>query len=432
MFRFLSVVTIAASLWVSPAVCQTDAVAAWNTIMLNTSSAQNPFAKARFAAIVSLSVFEAVNSCTHQFRPYLGTVACPSDASPDAAAAVAAHDTLKFYFPGAAPSLDAALANSLALIPDGAGKDHGSAVGQAAAAAMIALRSADGATPPTTFVPSSTAPGSYQLTPPLFAPAILYNWRDVTPFGIKDSKQFRSLPPPDLTSSKYTKSYLEVMPVGDVDSTARPQDRSDVALYYNVAGAVDVWDQVVMEIAQHQGTSLTVEARALALVNMAVSDGLVSSMESKYFYLRWRPVTAIRAGDTDYNPDTPANPTFTPFIVTPRFPSYPSAHASASYAARTIVKRIFGGGTQSITLSNAGIPSIVLHYTKLKDITDDIDDARVYGGIHFRYDQEAGARMGLGIGSYVYNHNLQSLGDVPAPDQECSDPEDCSQAVVSW
>jgi len=270
----------------------------------------------------------------------------------------------------------------------------------------------------------------YQLTPPLFAPAILLNWRDVTPFGILESKQFRSAAPPELTSSKYTMSYLEVLAVGDVNSALRPQDRSDVAQFYNVASAVDVWDQVVQQISLAQGTTMTAKARAFALVNMAISDGLVSSMESKYFYLRWRPVTAIRAGDTDGNPKTPANPTFTPFITTPRFPSYPSAHASASYAARTIVKRIFGSETQSITLSNAGIPNVVLHYTKLKDITDDIDDARVYGGIHFRYDQEAGARQGLSVGSYVYNHNLRSLLDLSGDSEQNCDSDDCSLALA--
>jgi hypothetical protein len=424
MSRSIAASVMFVAIAVATSMCQTDAVSDWNTIMLNTTAAQNPFTKARFAAITSVAVFEAVNACTHQYQPYLGTITAPADASPESAAIVAAHDTLEFYFPGAAASLDAALAASLAQIPAGPARDHGVAVGQASAAALIALRANDGSAPATTFLPTSSAPGFYQLTPPLFAPGILLNWRDVTPFGIKDSKQFRSMPPPDLTSSKYTKSYIEVATVGDVNSTARPPDRSDVAQYYNIASAVDVWDQVVQQISASQGTPLTAKARAFALVNMAISDGLISSMESKYFYQRWRPVTAIRAGDTDSNPNTVANPSFTPFIATPRFPSYPSAHASASYAARTIVKRIFGGGTESITLSNAGIPSVVLHYTKLKDITDDIDDARVYGGIHFRYDQEAGGRQGISVGCYVYAHNLRGLAD---SDLSEGDSDDCGE-----
>ncbi len=148
---------------------------------------------------------------------------------------------------------------------------------------------------------------------------------------------------------------------------------------------------------------------------MAISDGLISSMESKYFYVRWRPVTAIRAGDTDDNPGTDPNPAYTPFITTPAFPSYPSAHASASYAAREVVEEVFGCGKYSITLSNSRIPSVVLHYVKLEDITDDIDDARVYGGIHFRYDQEAGGRQGVSVGSFVFKHNLVRLPDSKSP-----------------
>jgi hypothetical protein len=140
---------------------------------------------------------------------------------------------------------------------------------------------------------------------------------------------------------------------------------------------------------------------------MSISDGLVSSMETKYFYVFWRPVTAIRSGDTDGNPRTEPDGTFTPFITTPPFPSYPSAHASASYAGREIVEQIFGCRKHPITLSHPGIPDVVLHYTSPEDITDDIDDARVYGGIHYRFDQEAGALQGRLVGSYVFKHNLR-------------------------
>jgi hypothetical protein len=393
-----------------------DAVSDWHTIMLNTTSAVIPFNRARLAAITQLAVFEAVNACTHQYHPYLDTITAPEGASAQAAAVVAAHDVLKFYFPAAAVSLDAASAASLAQIPDGPAKDKGVVVGNASASAMIALRANDGSSPPEIFLPSSTDPGVWQPTPPAFGPGILRNWPNVLPFGIKSSKQFRSDPPPALTSNKYTRSYKEVLEVGDVNSTARPQDRSDVAQFYDNASAVDVWNSVVQQIILAQGTSLTAKARALALVNMAVSDGLVSSMESKYFYVRWRPVTAIRAGDTDDNPRTDPNPGYTPFITTPPFPSYPSAHASASYSAREVIERVFGCGRYSITLSNPGIPSVVLHYITLEEITDDIDDARVYGGIHFRYDQEAGAHLGVRVGSYIFKHNLVRLAGSESPE----------------
>jgi hypothetical protein len=140
---------------------------------------------------------------------------------------------------------------------------------------------------------------------------------------------------------------------------------------------------------------------------MAINDGLISSMESKYHYHYWRPVTAIRAGDTDGNPRTDGDPAFTPFIATPAFPSYPSAHASASYAARTVLERIYGSRGHDITLSTPAVPDVVLRYTRLREITDDIDDARVYGGIHFRFDQDAGEWQGSEIGRYLYQRLLR-------------------------
>jgi hypothetical protein len=349
---------IATCILFSPLHASADAITDWNTIMINTVAAQNPFAQARYAAITQLAVFEAVNACTRHYRPYLGTITAPAGASADAAAVTAAHGVLKFYFPAMAATLDAAQANSLAQISDGQSKTDGIAAGEAAAAAMIALRANDGSAPPQTFLPSTSDPGVWQPTPPAFGAGILLHWRNVTPFGIESSKQFRSDPPPSLTSGKYTRSYREVKLVGDVNSTERPQDRSDVARYFAVASAAHVWNSVAQQISVVQGRSLSENARAFALLNMAISDGLVSSMETKYFYVFWRPVTAIRAGDADDNPRTDTDPGFTPFITTPAFPSYPSAHASASYAGREVIQRIFGCGKHSITLFHPGIPDL--------------------------------------------------------------------------
>jgi hypothetical protein len=233
----------------------------------------------------------------------------------------------------------------------------------------------------------------------------------VTPFGIDSSDQFRSNAPPPLHSGKYVRDYNEVKKVGELNSPERPQDRTDVARYFAVAVPAHLWSQAARQVSAAQGKSLSENARIFALLNMAISDGLVSSIETKYHYVFWRPITAIRAGDTDGNPRTNPDPAWTPFITTPCFPSYPSAHASGSYAGRTIVEKIFGSGRHDITLSHPGVPDVTLHYTKFSQITDDIDDARVYGGIHFRFDQEAGARQGRRVGSYVYKNNLRGSND---------------------
>ena len=399
-----------------------DAVSDWNQIMVSVvRTAPNPFFLTRYSAITQVAVFEAVNACTRQFHPYLGTVSAAPGALPEAAAIAAAHDVLVNYFPAMASALDADQANSLALLPDGSRKLAGISVGKAAAAEMIALRANDGSTPVQTFLPPSSAPGMWQPTPPAFGPGVLFNWKDVTPFAVLSSSQFRANPPPDLTSAKYTRSYNEVAEVGDVNSTLRPQDRTDVAHFYAVATAAEVWNNVAEQMMEAHKTPLTEKARVFALINMAMCDGLITVMESKYYYVRWRPVTAIRNGDIDGNPYTELNLAFTPLITTPSFPSYPSAHAAASYGARTVLEKTFGCQPLVITLSSPGIPSITLHYTSLEAITDDIDDARVFGGIHFRYDQDAGGLQGKRVGSFVFSHQLRPTSTDNSSGSGCSD-----------
>jgi hypothetical protein len=392
-------------------VARGDIVVDWNAIMLATISGQSPFAQARFAAITQAAIFEAVNAITRQYEPYLGTIPAPVGASPEAAAAAAAHAVLIYYFPGQTAVLNADLVNSLATIPDGQSKADGQFTGETAAAAMIALRANDGSTPPQFYLPTTSLAGEWQLTPSCSpAGGAFLHWRNVTPFAIQSSSQFRSDPPPALTSPEYTRAYDEVKAVGSADSTLRPQDRADVARFYAAVVPVAVWDQVAEQLAVAAGTSLAQNARAFALIDMAISDALVSVMETKYYYRFWRPETAIHNAGDDGNPGTDPDPTFVPFIQTPCFPSYGSAHASGSYAGRRVVQEIWGAAGFAIDVVAPSL-QMTLHYTSLKQITDDIDDARVYGGIHFRTDQEAGARQGWRIGQDVIAHWLQPLGN---------------------
>jgi membrane-associated phospholipid phosphatase len=204
-------------------------------------------------------------------------------------------------------------------------------------------------------------------------------------------------------------TYNEVMTVGSLDSTEWPPDRANVALFYAASSPPQVFNQAAQQVAQEQGGSLSENARTLALINMAMSDSLVASFLNKYHYNFWRPETAIHAGDTDGNPKTAPDPSYVPFVVTPCFPSYPSNHGSAGNGAAEVLRRIYGGAGHSITLMNPAVPDIVLQYTSFKQITDDISDARVYGGIHFRTDQEAGAALGRAVGTAVYKNNLRPV-----------------------
>ena len=394
--KTLVVIAAACSAFFS-AVASSDPVLDWNGIMLQTTASQNPFARARFAAITQVAVFEAVNAVDRDFEPYLGTIAAPPGASAEAAAVAAAYTVLNNYFPSAA--LDAARDASLAQISNGTAKQDGIGVGQAAATALIALRTGDGSTPPQFYQPASSAAGEWQPTPSCPpAGGILLQWRNVRPFGIESASQFRSVPPPALTSERYERSYNEVLRVGAVDSTSRPQDRTEVAEFYAGTPPVQVWNSAAVQAAVEQGRSMSENARGLALLNMAISDASVSVFETKYFYHRWRPETAIHAS---------GNTTWTPLILAPCFPAYGSAHGTASNAARAVLERLYGPRNHLIMLTSPGSPGVTLQYDTFKQITDDIADARVYGGIHFRYDQEAGGEQGRRVGEYVYRHNLR-------------------------
>ena len=417
--RTLGLCMLIATLLFRPAVAKADAVLDWNLIAVNTSIAngQSPFAQARYAAIVQLAVFEAVNAITQDYQPYLGSIVAPHGAAADAAAVQAAYRVLSTYFPANASTLGTARANSLALIPDGQAKNDGIATGDAAASAMIAIRANDGSSPAQFKKPGPAVPGEWQATPscPIvngIAVGTFFQWQNMTPFGIPSARAFLLDPPPALDSNQYAKAYNEVKAVGSIGSTERPQDRSNVALFYADSSPTFVFNLAARQVVAQEGSrSLSENARAFALINMAISDGAVASFFNKYHYNWWRPETAIHAGDTDGNRKTDADPNWVPFIPAPCFPGYPSNHGTLSNAGAEVLRRLYGEAGHAITLSNPAVPTIVLQYGSFRQITDDISDARVYGGIHFRTDQDAGARLGRVVGETIYKNNLRAVHD---------------------
>ncbi len=413
----VAAIVLVAGLISGPATARADdIVLRWNQIAAQTATATTPFNQARVAAIVQLAVFEAVNAITGEYEPYLNppTVA-PPGASVEAAVTMAAHTVMTKYFPAAAAALNAARDADLGAIPDGPAKTAGIAVGMAAANAMIALRAADGSSPLLAIIPASTAAGDYQLTTRCAA-AMFYNWQNVTPFGIASASDFLLGPPPALTSNQYAKDYLEVQTVGASTSVDRPADRADVARLYAGSSPSFVLSMATRQVAAQKGTSVSENARALALIHMAASDSLVASFLNKYHYNRWRPETAIRNGAADGNDKTEGDPAFATFIQTPCFPSYPSNHASGTNGGLEAMRRLFGAAGYDITIANSvpalgSLPPTVItkSYTQLKEISNDVDDARVYGGIHFRYDQDAGDALGRAIATEVVKNNLRPV-----------------------
>jgi hypothetical protein len=444
--RPAGVIVLGTLLVVNAGAAHADVVLQWNEIAVRTLTTQNPglnpFAQARFASIVQLAVFEAVNTITGTHDGYLGsaaagglTISAPAGSSPDAAAIAAAYRVLFNYFgsdAATALALNADRASSLALIADGPSKTNGIATGEAAAAALIAMRVGDGSSPLTNFLPVSpldagewditpgcpTTPGGVQLG------GILFNWGDVKPFGIPLPatghwyEPFRPAPPPALTSNAYLKDFNEVQAAGSATATPqqRPADRTTVVRFYAALSPTYLFHMAARQLAAARGDSLSENARNLALLSIATNDALIASFKTKYHYQFWRPYTAIKLGGTDGNDKTVGDGGWTTFIATPCFPSYPSNHASGSNAAIETLRRIYGAAGHSISLT-ATIPVIgptTLSYTQLQKISDDIDDARVYGGIHFRFDQVAGVGLGKEIATYVYKNNLKPVHPEPS------------------
>ena len=383
-----------------------DVVLQWNEIAITTIGAQPPFPSSRFMAMVSLAVFDAVNAITGRYEPYLEGIAAPGDTSTEAAAITAAHGVLKAFFPAAGDSLDRQRDGSLASIPDGPAKGNGIAVGEAAAAAMIAERTGDGSTPAQFYAPTSSDPYEWQRTPSCSpAGGAFVHWANVRPFGIVSSSQFRAEPPPALTSGTYTRDFNEVLTFGASDRPNRAQHYTNVARIYGSQPPHQGWNSVARQIISTRDDEITDTARTLALMNMSLADGHITVFETKYFYRTWRPETAIRRAAEDGNPGTTPS-AFTPLITTPCFPGYGSAHGVGAGAASRILWKAYGRH-HTVTNSHPGVPGVILTRHDLLDVVKDISDARVYGGIHFRTDQDAAERQGKSVAQWNLDTRLR-------------------------
>jgi hypothetical protein len=390
-----------------------DAVTDWN--IAATTAAAAPFVggipQGRIFAMTHAAIHDALNAIDRRYQPYAFDVQADRNASPEAAVAAAAHDVLVHEVPSVQqPMLDTAYADSLSGIPDGAAKDAGIAIGKAAAAAIIALRSSDGSQAPMPYTPGS-GPGVWIPTPPDFLPAGVPGWGKVIPFGLRSGSQFRLKPPEyfDLTSEAYTADYEEVKSIGDVNSPIRTAEQSEIARFW-YEGSQQGWNRITrMFLAQHDlDLDLWETARLFALVNFAVADAYIAHFDTKYFYNFWRPVTAIRAGDTDGNDATVPDPDWLSYLVTPAIPDYPSGHSTAGAAAATVLTRFFKHDDLPFTtMSGAPFPGITRTFQTFWDAAVENANSRVYAGIHFRTATTDGLQLGERVGRYVFTHALK-------------------------
>jgi hypothetical protein len=381
---------------------QPDQVIQWNRTLLQVL--QTPGAQpatvhpTRSMAIVHLAIFDAVRA--------IGRGRAPRGASPDAAAASAAHTAMGSLFPSQQAVIDAKFQDSLSQIGGGGRVRRGIRIGAQAANRVLAARANDGsgATPPV-FVPQS-GPGEYQFTPPNFQQPVFTHWPSVRPFALETADQFRPPPPPSVTSPRYTTDFGEIKSLGAVNSTTRNADQTEIGRFWGAAPVQNVWNQIAQTAGMSHHDTLEQDARLFAVLDTSLADGVIALYDSKYAYHRWRPVTAVRAADNDGNPDTAGDPNWTPLAVTALDPSYAGAHAEISQSAATALREFFGTDRLDFSLTTPSLPGVARNFQSFSQAADEAAVSRIYAGQHFRYDEDAGQALGNQVGDFVADHLL--------------------------
>jgi hypothetical protein len=406
-----------------------DEITDWNETMLRAALVGGTSAPVvtRVAAIVQAAVFDAVNGIARRYTPIHVEPAGPAGASRDAAAVQAAYATLVQLYPAQKATFDARLAVSLAVLGEqesSAAIASGLAWGQTVADAILLWRSTDGFTPaPPPFL-GGTAVGQWRPTPPAFAPGAVPQFAYMTPWAIVAPSQFRPAGPPALTSARYAKDFNETKTMGNMLSTTRTPDQTVYAWFWASATASFLWNNVAVSLVNsassdpdqdgdrhshdgHHDSSLQ-EARLLAQLNVAIADATIACWDAKYTYVSWRPVTAIPLADTDGNPNTLADPAWMPLFATPAHPEYPSAHSCLSAAAGAVLANRFGERTHFSVESDL-MPGVLRSFQSFTSALDEVKNARIFAGIHFRFSTDDGETLGASVAEYVLDHAVQPV-----------------------
>ncbi len=391
-----------------------DPVVEWNKtllVIIRTPGAQpRTVHPTRSFAIMHAAIYDAVNSIDRTHKPYLVHLSTPpQDASEDAAADAAAHDVLVALYPSFQAALDSELQQLLAQIADGEDKAEGISIGQTVAARTLALRSHDGSDAQPVLFVFGSAPGDYQSTPPNFPKQPQFtHWSHVTPFALERASQFRPGPPPALTSDAYSDAFNEVKSLGIANGTASSPDQALTGRFWN--GAIqNYWNEITQTAAVGHHLTTAQSARLFALLNLALADSVIAFYDAKYTYNLWRPVTAIRAGDSDSNPETAADPNWLPEVGnTAPDPSYPGAHAVISAAAADVLVSFFGRSHFNFSVTSEVMPGVQRSFANFPAAAEEATLSRIFAGAHFRFDLTRGQRLGRKVAGFVVDNFLTS------------------------
>ena len=418
-----TVITFSALAFALPMPVYADAVTLWNVNANKAANATcigpsgNGLYESRLYAMVHIAIHDAVNAIERRSRPYAYDAQAVSYASFDAAVATAARNVLRNVI-GELPAdcigtglatVDADYESALSAIPPGPSRSAGVEVGRAAARAILRLRRHDGSEQPLIdpAFPQGTAPGEYRFTPDL--PFVfLPGWGRVTPFVLTHAAQFRPEPPYDVRGKKYAADVAEVQTLGGDNITTpstRSADQTEIGLFW-LESSPQAWNRLARTVSAAQLLEPWENARLFALLNVAMADGYIGSWDTKYHYLFWRPVTAIRLGDTDGNPLTIGDPTWTPLQLTYPIPDYDSGHAVQGGVAAEILRRFFSTDHINFTACSFTLPlgstctdpgAVYRSYSSFSQAAEENSLSRIYVGIHFRKAVEEGERHGRRI-----------------------------------
>lgn len=383
-----------------------DVIVDWNVRTLDfiVSHKMPPPPAERLLAMTHAAMFDAVNSIEHKYHPYLVELRASATASKEAAAAAAAGTVLAGANASAQSELNATLAAYLAAIPDSAAKAEGIKLGEAVAVKMLAARADDGADAPDVYRPRTT-PGVYVPTvTPLAA-----HWPGVKPFALTSASQFRPPAPVSLNSAEWAANYNEIKQLGGrVSSKRSAQQTEDARFWLAVDGRV--YYPLIRSLAIEKKLDLIDCARLFALTAVARADGLIAVFDAKYHYEFWRPVTAIRNGDIDGNPATERDAAWQPFDTTPLHPEYPCAHCIESAAVAGVVQTVFGtADIPEIFMTSPTAPGVIHHWTNVHAFADEVAQARIWAGFHYRFSTRVGQDMGYKIGEYVAKNSMRPV-----------------------
>jgi hypothetical protein len=395
---FVSVVAGFIVLSAHPALAQTpNVVIQWNQI-LQTLFTPAPSPALRALPMLHIAMFDAINSIEDVYTPYRVHVNGSRGASAEVAVAQAARDVLTALFPAQQATFDAALASQLASVPPRLAQ-QGREIGRRAALAILEWRTGDGW--PTVISPDPTYvlppfPGLWQPTPPANSFATFTFFPNVAPFAMLTSTQFLPPPPPTLTSARYADDFNETKLLGSATSAVRTSEETLMAQVHagvnTTIGFFHVWNIVAGTVAQQQGLSLLDTARLFVLVNVGLHDGLQTSFTSKFVYGLWRPITAIQRADEDLNPGTASDPTWTPLLTTPPYPTYAGNAACLSAAAARALQLALGRDEVPFSITwprTMGLPSVTRAFIGFRQLAEQQARSRIHGGIHFQFDSDA-------------------------------------------